>query len=324
MKILFRRHVILLSLAGLVALLAGVGELRAQQSASAADTPPVVVLFVGNSYTFGGLSAVEAYNKASVTTDPSSLPADGTTPADHPGRTGVFGGVPGIFKKMADEAGVRYEVHMEVYGGKPLEFHYKSALPIIAQAKWQLVVLQGYSTEALPVARGGKPDNFVANAALLEQAVHHANPAAKVYLYETFPRSDQVYPEKAAYHGSTVNAMAADLHTGYQRAFTRGRFEAVVPAGDAWVKVFAAGLAQLNPYLPPEPGKFNLWAGDNHHASVYGSYLNALVFFGQFTGKDASTLGANEQAAHDLGIPPETAVKLQKIADETVKAARHG
>lgn len=294
----------------------------AASPASGKDTPPVVVLFVGNSYTFGGVAAVGNYNRDAVTTEQASKPSDSTDPADRPSdKSGKQGGLPGIFKKMTEEAGLNYDVHMEVAGGKPLEFHYKTALPIIAQAKWNVVIMQGYSTEPLPAARGGKPDDFVANAILLEKAIHGANPAAKVYLYETFPRSDQVYPEKGPYHGATVNDMASDLHDGYLRAFKEdGHFAGIAPAGDAWKGVFAANLAQLNPYLPPEPGKFNIWSKDNHHASIYGSYLNALVIFETLTGKDATTLGANEQAAHDLGIPPDIAVKLQKIADETVKA----
>ena len=46
----------------------------------------------------------------------------------------------------------------------------------------------------------------------------------------------------------------------------------------------------------------NLWWDDYLHASKYGSYLDALVQFGAITGLDPLSLGADEQAAMDLGI----------------------
>ena len=59
---------------------------------------------------------------------------------------------------------------------------------------------------------------------------------------------------------------------------------------------------------------------DHKHPSVAGSYLAALVLFEQITGKDAKALGADEQAARDLGLSQEDAVKLQAVAAGTVVA----
>jgi hypothetical protein len=61
--------------------------------------------------------------------------------------------------------------------------------------------------------------------------------------------------------------------------------------------------------------KIKLCWDDYLHASKYGSYLSALVLFGQLTGIDPWSLGASERAA-DLGISPGDAVKLQHIASE--------
>jgi len=58
----------------------------------------------------------------------------------------------------------------------------------------------------------------------------------------------------------------------------------------------------------------NLWWKDLHHASNYGSYLDALMHFGTITGLDPQTLGPSEQAAFDLQINPRDARALQHLA----------
>ena len=65
-----------------------------------------------------------------------------------------------------------------------------------------------------------------------------------------------------------------------------------------------------------------LWAADGYHASVYGSYLQALVVFGSVTGRDPRSLGGQEQAAADLGISPRLARTLQRIAFEALASER--
>src|SRR5258707_4883466 len=95
-----------------------------------AGADPVSVLFVGNSYTFARVAPALQYNAANVhdltaafhAIDPSgtnSFPV-GTgvppTPCVTQG-TGCFephnwGGVPGIVKKMTDEAGLDYDISL--------------------------------------------------------------------------------------------------------------------------------------------------------------------------------------------------------------------
>ena len=68
--------------------------------------------------------------------------------------------------------------------------------------------------------------------------------------------------------------------------------------------------------------RLNLWWIDYLHASRYGSYLSALVLFGAITNIDPWSFGPNEQAASDLGISREDAVRLQVIASDQLIAAR--
>jgi len=274
---------------------------------------PVVILFVGNSFFHGAYQPVRGYNTANVIDENAGLP---TTDPRSEGVAGPYGGIPAIFKKLTDELGLNYEVHSELVSGTSLEFHYQNALPIINQAKWNVVVMHDFSTGPVPAARTGKPDVFAKHATLLEQIIHTANKSAQIFLYETWSRADLTYPAKGPYFGESIDVMGRDLHDGYCRVFKEnGHFKGVVAAGDAWMQAIHSGIALANPGQA-EAGKLNLWGADSYHPSIYGAYLNALVLVKQVTGKDPRTLGAQEQAASDLGIAPDVATTLQRLAAE--------
>lgn len=285
----------------------------------ATATAQTRVLFVGNSFTHGQYAPALNYNAAAITDVNYGLPA--TNPRAHDaGMQAAFGGVPGIFKKFTTQAGLNYDVHIEAVSGKSLEFHHTSALSVIAQPGWDKVVLQEQSTRPTPTNRGGNRQLFYTYSTLLEQAIHGASPAAQVYLYGTWARPDFTYPAGSRYAGLPIDSMAQDLRKSYQQAFiTNGRYAAVAPVGDAWLRAITADVATRNPYTP-DPSKINLWASDQVHASKWGSYLSALVLFYQLTNVDPRTLGASEQAAADLGITPAQAVALQQIAYQQVAA----
>ncbi|MCI1190002.1 T9SS type A sorting domain-containing protein [Hymenobacter sp. DH14] len=288
-------------------------------SAAAQAQNPIKVLFVGNSFTHGQYTPVLYYNSGAVTDLNYNLPA-GDPRAHDAGMQPAFGGVPGIFKKFTDQAGLNYNVQIEAVSGKSLQFHYTSALAPIAQAGWDKVVLQEQSTRPVPDARGGSRAAFYNYANLLEQAIHAASPAAQVYLYETWGRPDFTYPSGQPYSAFPIDTMTADLHKGYYREFAaNGRFAAVASVGDAWLRAITTGVATRNPYTP-DPAKVNLWNVDYVHPSITGSYLSALVLFYQLTNVDPRTLGANEQAAAALGITPTQAVALQAVAYQQVSS----
>ena len=280
---------------------------------STAASAQTRVLFVGNSFTHGQFTPVLYYNSAAVTDLNFGLPASDPRAHDS-GMPNAFGGVPGIFKKFTTQAGLDYDVQLEAVSGKSLQFHYTSALAAIAQAGWDKVVLQEQSTRPVPDARGGNRTAFYTAATQLEQAIHTASPAAQVYLYETWGRADFTYPSGQSYSGFPIDTMTQDLHNGYYRQFfTNGRYAGVAPVGDAWLNAITTGVAMRNPYAP-DPSKVNLWAVDNVHPSITGSYLSALVLFYKLTGTDPRTLGGTEQAAAALGITPAQAIALQQVA----------
>lgn len=289
----------------------------------APPTKPTVILFVGNSFFHGAFEPVLTYNAAAVTDENFQPNRTGQRRRQYEHEAGPWGGIPGIFKKLTDEAGLNYEVHLEAISGQTLQFHYDSALAVIQQPKWDKVIMHDYSTGPVPPRHGGQPARFYEYATKLEQAVHTASPRAQVYLYQTWARADQTYPTGKGYSGLPLDSMTTDLHRAYyQEAAQDKNFAGVAPAGDAWLRAVRQGLADPNPYDAAEPGKVDLWGRDHYHPSIYGAYLNACVVLAEVTGYDPRKLGAKEQAAASLGIAPEVAVQLQKIAYEQVKAAK--
>lgn len=278
---------------------------------------PTVILFVGNSFFHGHNQPVLTYNAAGIVDENANLPA--RNPRHE--KNGPWGGIPAIFQKLTQQAGLRYEVHLEAISGQTLQFHYDSARAVIDRP-WDAVVLQEHSLGAVPERRGGQPERFREYATRLEQTAHARNPKARVYLYQTWARADLTYPAGKSYSGQPVDSMFADTHRGYYGlARHNGRFAGVAPAGDAWLRAIRQGVAVRNPY-EPEAGKINLWNTDRFHSSVAGSYLNACVLFAEITGKDPRKLGPQEQAAADLGLSPAQARQLQRVAHEQVRAAR--
>jgi len=183
----------------------------------------------------------------------------------------------------------------------------------------------------------------------------NANADTKVYLTETWARPDMVFAHKvtkadtasptgspivnpnavtadnpqglATLYYPTLAAMTADLRTSFNNAaLANPNFAGVVAVGDAFQNAVDQNLVKtgsfynedgtFNPNQPGEP--INLWWDDYLHASKYGSYLDALMQFGEITGLDPQSLGMNEIAARELGISASDAYILQQVAAETL------
>ena len=139
---------------------------------------PVQLLFVGNSYTFGRVDPVMTYNAGAVhdlTAGFNAANPAGTN--SHPAGAGgsfephPWGGVPGLFKKMADEAGLAYEVSLSTRNAASLRGHflqtYNADWPLrgnVARQRWDVVVLQDLSDTALPPGKGRNANLAAFNA----------------------------------------------------------------------------------------------------------------------------------------------------------------
>jgi hypothetical protein len=265
-------------------------------AALVATEPARSILFVGNSFTFGAMSEVMTYRKDSV----EDLNGDG------------MGGVPALFRRFADEAGLRYEVSLETAAGQTLSWHLANKRPAL-ERKWDAVVLQQYST--LDPEKPGDVTETIAAAQDITKLLRAHNPRVDISLVATWTRPDLTYPAGKHWSGERIDQMALDLRRADDRVRALDQSIArIVPVGQAFNCAIAGGIADPNPYDGVTAGQIDLWATDYYHASTYGYYLEALTIFASVTRADPRRLGRNEKAAHDLQIPPSLAVKLQAIA----------
>jgi hypothetical protein len=262
------------------------------------------ILFIGNSFTFGELSDVKHYRAESV----HDLNNDG------------IGGVPALFKSFTVQARLDYDVSLETSPGKNFDFHLQEKAAVLDRP-WDHVLLQGYST--LDQHKPGDSALLVDYAGRLARLFQAKNPLVDIRLVSTWSRADQTYLPTGHWHGKPIDAMATDLRRAYdQAATTSAAIHSVIPVGQAWNRAIASHIATANPYEAVPKGEIDLWATDHYHGSTYGYYLEALVIFGNVTGRDPRILGSREQAAAALGIEPSLASKLQQIAAETLAAQK--
>ena len=261
------------------------------------------VLFIGNSFTYGHGSAVRFYRSNTVT----DLNNEG------------IGGVPALFESFTSQAGLDYDVSLETRGGAGFEFHLENKQDALVSKAWNKVVLQGQSM--LDNAKPGDPAKIVSTAKQIAEVLRKRNAAVELYLMATWSRADQTYPDKGAWFGKPIEAMARDIRAGYEKAAAAADIKTIIPVGDAWTRAMRAGVADPNPYDGIAPGKLDLWSFDHYHASVAGSYLESLVVFGSLTGRDPRSLGDHECSGYELGLDRTEVKALQQIAFDELAAA---
>ena len=154
------------------------------------------ILFLGSSFTYGAHSAAQHYHP--------ELVKDLNGP-DKYGET--YAGVPAIFKQFTLEAGLTdYDVSSELVGGKGLEYWF-TVPEILARIDkpWDAVVMHGFST--LDQAHPGDRTLLLSSSKRIAEMFLKANPRAKLYLFATWPRADQTYPDGTPWHGKVIQQM---------------------------------------------------------------------------------------------------------------------
>jgi hypothetical protein len=275
-------------------------------AAALAAQAPKTILFVGNSFTFGADSDAMTYRKDSVT----DLNGDG------------MGGVPALFKRFADEAGLRYTVSLETAAGQTLKWHLANKRAVFDR-RWDAVVLQQYST--LDPDKPRDVTSTIPAARRIAELPRGRNPHVDISLVATWSRPDQTYPPGKHWSGQPIDRMALDLRKADDRVKAEvAAIARIVPVGQAFNCAIARKIADPNPYDGLTPGQIDLWASDHYHASNAGYYLEALTVFASVTHVDPRKLGPGEKAARDLGIAPALASKLQNVAYRIVTTGRCG
>lgn len=262
------------------------------------------ILFIGNSFTYGYGSPVRFYRPQTVT----DLNAEG------------IGGMPALFLSFTRQAGLPYQVFLETHPGVGLDWHLAHRSERIAGHAWDHVVMHGYST--LDAEHPGDPRALVDTSRRMAELVQAANPHVLVHLMATWSRPDQTYQAKGAWYGKPIDAMAHDVRHGYDLAAAGSpAIRDVIPVGEAFQRAIASGVADGNPYDGIEAGKLDLWTWDGYHASTAGYYLEALVVFGQVTGRDPRSLGSAECSGFELGLSQPQVAALESVAYQQLAAA---
>jgi hypothetical protein len=259
------------------------------------------ILFVGNSFTF----VPKEYGAGTVT--------------DLHGSS--IGGIPAIFKELAEDLGENPRVSSELSGGKTLEWHFSNHAAKIARP-WDIVVLQEYSTRPLVTPAGGGNGNnraaFLEYAEKLVELVRAKNPEVKIYFYETWGRPNLVISGAFA----KITDMQAELTEAYSEATDRFAAAGMFPVGEAFMEAVAQGVSD-DPSTPETEGSICVWGPDKYHQSKYGAYLSALIMIRTIYGADTREISVGEgSAAVGLGLDPEAAQALQRIAYEMVPAGK--
>ncbi|HEY7055059.1 MAG TPA: SGNH/GDSL hydrolase family protein [Vicinamibacterales bacterium] len=266
---------------------------------------PTTVLFIGNSFTFGAGSPVQKWRPELV------------TDLNHEG----IGGVPALFKTFTRQAGLAYDVSLETHPGVGLDWHLQNRHDALVSRPWDVVVMHGQST--LDFDAPGNPAKLVATTKQMADLLVSVNSKVEIHLTATWPRADQTYPETGHWHGQPIGAMARDVRTGYDKAKTTSpAIKSVIPVGDAWIRAFDSGVADPNPYDGITPGQIDLWTKDHYHASAEGYYLEALMAFGDLTGRDPRSLGDGECSAFELGMSVAEVKALQQVAFDQLSVTK--
>jgi hypothetical protein len=289
-----------------VSCFAFIGRTLAALALLAATAPASArtILFIGNSFTFGGGSAVRIYHPDYVTDLNNTR----------------IGGVPALFATFAREAGLDWQVSLETEPGRDLAYHFANKQRELA-GKWDVVLLQGFST--LDPVKPGDPTNHIKAAGELAAMFRAANPEARIELVSTWSRADLTYRIASPWLGKPISQMALDIAAANARAVKQlPNLAGTIPVGAAWNRAFATGLADFNPFDGVSHGQMNLWTWDQYHASAEGYYLEALVIFGRVTGVDPRSFGETELAGNELGIAPAWIKALQNIAAEELGMGR--
>ena len=202
----------------------------------------------------------------------------------------------------------------ETYAGVPAIFKQ------FTLEAWDAVVMHGFST--LDQAHPGDRTLLLSSSKRIAGMFLKSNPRARLYLFATWSRADQTYPETAppVWKGKPIQQMGQDVQAAYEQAVKEEpRYAGIVPVGLAWNRAIDSGVADANPYDGIDANKVDLWAYDHYHASSYGYYLEALMDFGKLTGHDPLELDGKDRVAEALGISPQQSHALMQVAHDTLE-----
>lgn len=209
--------------------------------------------------------------------------------------------LPDLVYQLALSGGDSVTYNSNTPGGYTLQMHSQNAmsLQLINQQPWDFVVVQAQSQEP-----SFDPAYVNANvfpyASFLDSAIQNNDSCTQTVFYMTWGRKNGDASNCAAWPPvCTYLGMQGLLRERYvQMAHDNNAVTA--PCGEAWRNVIASGPT------------YDLFQPDESHPSLYGSYLNACVFYATMFRK--SPVGLQFMST----LPTADAYFLQQVAASTV------
>lgn len=176
--------------------------------------------------------------------------------------------LPDLVYQLALSGGDTIQYDSNTPGGYTLQLHSQdvNSLTKINQQPWDYVVLQAQSQEP-SLDTPYVVANVFPYARMLDSLIHVNDSCTQTVFYMTWGRKNgdasncAAYPPVCTYQGMQDQLRNRYLQMGYDNG------AAVAPCGEAWRDVIATTPA------------FDLYIADESHPSLYGSYLNACVFY---------------------------------------------
>ena len=254
------------------------------------------IVFVGNSFTYG----------------PNNFQKDTVTELIEPVKRG---GVPALFKALANEGGKDPEVFHCMAPGKSLHWHLENHSDKLFQP-WDGAVLQEWSQGPVPQLSSYGP-YFNKSVARFAKGMREQNPEIAIFLNETWARPDIIMKGKF----EKLEDMQAVLQDSYSKVAKKNDLAGWAPVGDAFLLAVEKGISDDPSTTDSVEGPINVWRDDNYHQSPVGGYLSAMVIYTKFYNADPRELPVGKgSVVEKLNIDPDIARQLQVVAYEAVKA----
>lgn len=209
--------------------------------------------------------------------------------------------LPDLFYQLALSGGDSVTYNSNTPGGYTLQMHSQNAtsLQLINQQPWDFVVVQAQSQEP-SFDPAYVNTNVFPYATFLDSAIQNNDSCTQTVFYMTWGRKNGDASNCAAWPPvCTYLGMQGLLRERYvQMAHDNNAVTA--PCGEAWRNVIATTPT------------YDLYIADESHPSLYGSYLNACVFYATMFRK--SPVGLPYMAS----LPTGDAYFLQQVAAATV------
>lgn len=205
---------------------------------------------------------------------------------------------PSMLKEIAWSQGHYLDMYTSVKGGRTMKQHRKLATTkdVVKKGGYDAVILQDQSQ--IPAKVGSDPERYaslVNDIAAMATSVDKYSPSCRKILECTW-----------AYPGKKYGGF------GDMKTFDANAEKGIIIMSKAIDKSEVSPIAKAFRIARKKCPSVELYHTDDHHPSIYGSYLkccvNYLVLFGEpFKGDPA-----------DCGIDPKIALTLRKIAQKAV------